>query len=434
MTSPATMPDALLRPCFAGFLQFDVRLAAPEENLRRVQAGLAALAPPAPGLVALPELWATGFAYQRLDELGQRTPDLLAALTSLARRHDILLAGSLIEAAEGGDGRRFHYNTLYVTGPDGVLGHFRKQHLFAPMGEEKHFSPGTAPHPLTTPLGHLAPLVCFDLRFPELARSMAGQGAGLLLVSAQWPLARIEHWQTLLRARAIENQLFVVACNRCGTTGDTVFGGHSMLIAPDGTVLAQAGTDETAMGEMLDPAQLAQVRGRFNTVGGRPYPFPDRDKVVPLPELIEIVRRHKAVGRKVVFTNGCFDILHPGHVTYLEAARQRGDCLIVGLNSDASIRAIKGPERPVNREEDRARLLAALGCVDHVVLFEEETPIRLITALLPDVLIKGGDWPIEQIVGGREVVAAGGTVANIELVGDHSTTGLIKRIRQGGQG
>ncbi len=433
MNAPSTASPAsdLLRPCFAGFVQFDVREAEPEANLARVEAGLAELAPRTPGLVALPELWATGFAYEHLAELGRRTPELLGALTTLARRHNVLLAGSLIETVACPHGTTYH-NTLYLSGPDGVIGSFRKQHLFAPMGETDHFRPGTLPAPLATPLGRLAPLVCFDLRFPELAREMAGRGAGLLLVSAQWPLARLDHWQTLLRARAIENQLFVVAANRCGTTGATAFAGNSMLVGPDGTVLARADAQETAMGQWLDPGELGRVRGRFNTVAARPYPFADRDKVADLPCLQEIVRRHKAVGRRVVFTNGCFDILHPGHVTYLEAARQRGDCLIVGLNSDASIRAIKGPDRPVNREEDRARLLAALGCVDHVVLFEEETPINLITALLPDVLIKGGDWPVEKIVGGREVVAAGGTVTTIELVDGHSTTGLIARIRGGG--
>lgn len=132
----------------------------------------------------------------------------------------------------------------------------------------------------------------------------------------------------------------------------------------------------------------------------------------------------------MVFTNGCFDILHEGHVTYLEAARRQGDYLVVGLNSDASIRAIKGPDRPVNSETSRARLLAALGCVDHVVLFGEETPLQLITTLMPDVLIKGADWPVEQIVGAQEVLAAGGVVKTIELVGDFSTTGLIKKIRK----
>ncbi|MDH5297990.1 MAG: D-glycero-beta-D-manno-heptose 1-phosphate adenylyltransferase [Desulfobulbaceae bacterium] len=428
--SPHSDPArTLISPCSAGFLQFDVRSGDIDANLARVEEGLARLAPQSPGLVVLPELWATGFAYDRLEELSQRTPDILAALTRLAGRHNILLAGSLPEAVDGGDGPLYHHNTLYLTGPEGVMGHYRKQHLFAPMAEDRHFSPGTSPHPLATPFGRVAPLICYDLRFPELAKGMAGQGASILVVSAQWPALRSEHWQTLVRARAMENQMFAIACNRCGTTGDTTFAGQSLIVAPDGTILAKGGTGEEARGVALDPSMLAEVRGRFNTVAPRPYPFPDTEKVVELPRLREIVRTHKAVGRRVVFTNGCFDILHPGHVTYLEAARRLGDCLIVGLNSDASIRAIKGPERPVNAEQNRARLLAALGCVDHVVLFGEETPLNLITTLLPDVLIKGGDWAVDQIVGGREVVAAGGVVANLPLVENFSTTALIDRIR-----
>ena len=412
-----------------GFLQFDVKIGDIDANLAQVKAGLNTLAPSSPGIIALPELWATGFAYDRLPELAARTPETLAALTELAKQYNVLLAGSLPEAVTTGSATRFH-NTLYISGPKGLLGSYRKQHLFAPMHEDRHFAPGDNPQPLATPLGAIAPLVCYDLRFPEIAKSMAGKGATILLVNGQWPLARIDNWRTLIQARAIENQMFAIACNRCGTTGSTEFGGHSLIVGPDGTILAEADTTETAKTAHLDPARLAESRNRFNTVGPRPYPPYDQQKTVTLPELEKIVRNHKAVGRKVVFTNGCFDILHTGHVTYLEAARSLGDCLIVGLNSDSSIRAIKGPERPINREQDRARLLAALGCVDHVVLFEEETPLKVITALLPDILIKGGDWAIDQIVGGKEVKEAGGTVANIPLVENFSTTALIQRIRQ----
>ncbi|MDH4320132.1 MAG: D-glycero-beta-D-manno-heptose 1-phosphate adenylyltransferase [Desulfobulbaceae bacterium] len=429
MPSQPLHPEKLLSPCLGAFLQFDVALGEIDANLERVAAGLRQLAPAGPGIVALPELWATGFAYAQLPALSARTPEILAALAKLAGHHRILLAGSLLEAEPTPSGVRYH-NTLYLTGPDGVLGSYRKQRLFAPMAEDRHFAPGDQPLPIATPLGVVAPLICYDLRFPELAKGMAGQGASLLIISGQWPLARIENWRTLVQARAIENQMFAIACNRCGTTGDTVFGGHSMLVGPDGTILAEAGTEAAVAGAALDPALLAATRQRFNTVGPRPYPPHDQEKTIPLPELETIVRTHKAVGRKVVFTNGCFDILHPGHVTYLEAARSLGDCLIVGLNSDSSIRAIKGPERPINREADRARLLAALGCVDHVVIFSEETPLKVITALLPDVLIKGGDWAIDQIVGGKEVKAAGGMVANIPLVENFSTTALIARIRQ----
>jgi rfaE bifunctional protein nucleotidyltransferase chain/domain len=144
------------------------------------------------------------------------------------------------------------------------------------------------------------------------------------------------------------------------------------------------------------------------------------------------VRTLKAQGKKVVFTNGCFDLLHPGHVAYLEAARSLGDALVVGVNTDASARRLeKGPGRPVNPEGDRARVLAALACVDQVVLFEEDTPLALITALQPDILVKGGDYALEEIVGREEVEARGGRVLALPFVPGYSTTELIKRIRSG---
>ncbi|MBU4261557.1 MAG: D-glycero-beta-D-manno-heptose 1-phosphate adenylyltransferase [Proteobacteria bacterium] len=195
-------------------------------------------------------------------------------------------------------------------------------------------------------------------------------------------------------------------------------------------VLAEAGEGEECGRAELDRSLLSDVRAAFQTTGKTPYLFQDQEKICELDRLQEKIACYQEAGRKMVFTNGCFDILHEGHVTYLEAARREGDYLVVGLNSDESIRAIKGPDRPVNSETSRARLLAALGCVDHVVLFGEETPHRLITTLMPDVLIKGADWPVEQIVGAKEVLAAGGEVKTIELVGDFSTTGLIKKIRK----
>jgi rfaE bifunctional protein nucleotidyltransferase chain/domain len=132
-----------------------------------------------------------------------------------------------------------------------------------------------------------------------------------------------------------------------------------------------------------------------------------------------------------VFTNGCFDILHPGHVDYLERASALGDILVVGLNSDRSVKNIKGNFRPVNREEDRARVLAALACVDFVILFDSDTPLELIRNLVPDVLIKGGDWPKEKIVGRDTVIKAGGRVLSLDLLPGYSTTDLINRIRHG---
>jgi rfaE bifunctional protein nucleotidyltransferase chain/domain len=150
-------------------------------------------------------------------------------------------------------------------------------------------------------------------------------------------------------------------------------------------------------------------------------------KRVDLETMVAERERLRDAGRRVVFTNGCFDILHLGHVQYLTFARRQGDVLVIGLNSDASVRRNKGPKRPIVPEEERAALLLALRCVDYVVLFDEETPEKLIGRLVPDVLVKGRDWA--HFVAGREVVeAAGGRVVLADLVPGRSTTGTIERI------
>ena len=139
----------------------------------------------------------------------------------------------------------------------------------------------------------------------------------------------------------------------------------------------------------------------------------------------------RADGARVVFTNGCFDLVHPGHVRYLAAARALGDVLVVGLNDDASVRRLKGPGRPVLAALERAEVLAALASVDHLVLFAEDTPLTLVRTLEPDVLVKGADWATEDIVGGEDVLAAGGRVERIPLVPGVSTSELLRRIRAG---
>jgi rfaE bifunctional protein nucleotidyltransferase chain/domain len=144
------------------------------------------------------------------------------------------------------------------------------------------------------------------------------------------------------------------------------------------------------------------------------------------------VRTQQAKGQKVAFTNGCFDLLHPGHVGYLEAARSLGDALVVGVNTDASVQRLqKGPGRPVTAAGDRARVLAALTCVDQVVLFGEDTPLALITYLQPDILVKGGDYAVGEIVGREVVEARGGRVLALPFVPGYSTTALLARIRSG---
>lgn len=153
-------------------------------------------------------------------------------------------------------------------------------------------------------------------------------------------------------------------------------------------------------------------------------------RVVTQDELIVAVAERKRNGERVVFTNGCFDLLHPGHVRLLEQARGLGDVLVVGLNSDASVRAIKGAGRPVIPEAERAEVLAALECVDYVALFEEPTPRELIARVLPDVLVKGADWGADEIVGRAEVEAAGGRVEQVELEPGWSTTAILERMRK----
>ena len=155
-------------------------------------------------------------------------------------------------------------------------------------------------------------------------------------------------------------------------------------------------------------------------------------KVAPdLSALQSALAPRRAAGARIVFTNGCFDLMHPGHVRYLGAARALGDVLVVGLNGDASVTRLKGNGRPVLRAAERAEVLAGLEAVDHVIVFDDDTPRALIAAIGPDVLVKGADWAEQDIVGRDEVVARGGRVERITMVDGMSTTELIRRIREG---
>lgn len=155
-----------------------------------------------------------------------------------------------------------------------------------------------------------------------------------------------------------------------------------------------------------------------------------RDKVMTSAEqLAERVDFWKSTGKKIVFTNGCFDLIHIGHVLYLESAAMLGDVLIVGLNSDISVRRLKGSGRPINDQMNRSCVLAALSSVDAVIVFEEDDPLRLITEICPDILVKGGDWKPEQIVGSDFVVKNGGEVKSLQFVDGYSTTSIEKKIK-----
>ena len=153
-----------------------------------------------------------------------------------------------------------------------------------------------------------------------------------------------------------------------------------------------------------------------------------REKIKKRDDLLRIIQDLKANGKRIIFTNGCFDLLHIGHVRYLEEAKSLGDILVVGVNSDASVRGLKGPNRPILPEEERAEILSGLGCVDYVTIFDEPTPFNLISLLLPHVLVKGGDWTKEETVGWETVERTGGEVVILSFVEGASTSHLIETI------
>jgi len=156
---------------------------------------------------------------------------------------------------------------------------------------------------------------------------------------------------------------------------------------------------------------------------------PDRHGVCPLDEVVQLARAWRSGGRTIVFTNGVFDLLHPGHVRYLRQARALGDVLVVGVNSDRSVRSYKGPARPITPERERGEIIAALSSVNAVVVFDDDTPHGVIAAIVPHLLVKGADWPANEIVGRDVVEARGGKVVRMHLEAGYSTTSIIERVR-----
>lgn len=150
-------------------------------------------------------------------------------------------------------------------------------------------------------------------------------------------------------------------------------------------------------------------------------------RVLNSENLSGAVEQIRSENKKIVFTNGCFDLLHIGHITYLEEAKKLGDVLIVGVNSDDSVKKLKGPTRPIQNESDRSQILAALKAVDHTILFAEDTPLKLIKTIKPDILVKGGDWKIDQIVGSDFVISTGGQVKSLNFVNGKSTSSIIEK-------
>lgn len=232
----------------AAALQFTVNQGDVDANLAYIREALPRVAAQGANLVLLPEMWSTGFAYKNLNELAQRTESIVAELCDLSAQHRLVIIGSQPEPAD--DDRV--YNTIHVVDNGQVVARYRKLHLFSLLGEDKAFKGGDSWCLAETSIGKVGVIICYDLRFPELSRRLALEGARLICVPAQWPKPRQEHWRTLLRARAIENQLYVVSCNACGRIGKLDFFGMSMVIDPKGEVLADAGEQQTEIIAGLD--------------------------------------------------------------------------------------------------------------------------------------------------------------------------------------
>ncbi|WP_274650532.1 carbon-nitrogen family hydrolase [Paenibacillus humicola] len=254
------MADDKLR---LALVQMHVDAGHPDLNFARLEQRLeeAAQGPVKPDLVMLPEMWNTGYALEQIgriaDRNGERTKKLLSAFSA---KHGIqVIGGSIAEGRADGV-----YNTIFAFGADGELAaDYSKIHLFRLMDEEKHLQPGGKIGRMTVAGAEAALMICYDIRFPELARRLALDGAKALFVPAQWPHPRLHHWRTLLTARAIENQMYVIACNRVGESGGTAFFGHSLVIDPWGEIVAEAGEDETILRAEIDLSQVEAVRAKI---------------------------------------------------------------------------------------------------------------------------------------------------------------------------
>jgi rfaE bifunctional protein nucleotidyltransferase chain/domain len=202
---------------------------------------------------------------------------------------------------------------------------------------------------------------------------------------------------------------------------------HAASIAEN---VAAAAAESVVLPSVTRAQCRANMNGALRRMQRQSVITPSMGRIVSQDELVALAAREKRNGRRVVFTNGCFDLLHPGHVRCLREARALGDLLVVAVNSDQSVRGNKGPGRPLVPQQDRAEVLAALASVDYVTIFDEQTPRDLIARVLPSVLVKGADWLPDEVVGREEVERAGGRVVSIPLAQGHSTTRLLEKIRK----
>ena len=252
------------RTVTAAAIQFNITLGEIDRNLAKAEAALRRAAARGAQLAVLPEMWSGGFAYKKMAALAAGTPRVLEAIAALSGELGLTVVGSLPEAVDGKVS-----NTSYVVDRGTLAGSYRKLHLFSLMNENEHIAAGERSAVVETSVGRLGLAVCYDLRFPELFRKMALDGAEIVCLPGEWPAPRQLHWRTLLRARAIENQCFVIAANCCGRQGKLDFFGMSLIIAPRGELLAEADDFATELVALCDFRELADYRAQITCFADR---------------------------------------------------------------------------------------------------------------------------------------------------------------------
>ncbi|MCK5912878.1 MAG: carbon-nitrogen family hydrolase [Desulfuromusa sp.] len=245
-------------------IQFNIALGYIDANLDTATAALHQVAQQGAKLAVLPEMWSCGYDYRNLEELAKETPRVLQELQRECLKLDMVTVGSLPELVDG-----TIYNTAYVIDKGDVVGSYRKLHLFSTMHEDRFLGSGDHSLVVDTSVGRLGVAICYDLRFPELFRKLALEGAEIICIPAEWPKPRQEHWKTLLRARAIENQLFIIAANCCGIQGKLDFVGLSQLISPLGNVLQIAAEENIELVAKFDFSEMEQYRNKIDILNDR---------------------------------------------------------------------------------------------------------------------------------------------------------------------
>ena len=242
-------------------LQFDIAFGSPEKNFKKVEQLISEATVNEPDIIVLPELWSTGYDLSRLDEIGDTDAEKsITFLSTLAKKYAVNIVGGSIAKRNGNKVT----NTMLVFDRDGKLVHeYSKAHLFRLMNEEKYLVSGNNKSHFTLEELPCAGFICYDIRFPEWLRLHAVEGAQVLFVPAEWPKQRTDHWRALLISRAIENQCYVVACNRVGSDPENAFGGHSLIIDPWGTVISESGQEETILIGSIDEDEIASIRSRI---------------------------------------------------------------------------------------------------------------------------------------------------------------------------